>query len=473
MSARPPGSPVALRAHHLSNLREYVKDGIRLHWDESTGYTLAFAQAHDAVLEAIARDPEAIVRLVAAPDDICNCGVCPNVKPHCSSPALAETDQQCAIRFGLVADREYRAKELIEAATRPVLDVKDVALKTGERMKIKMVTPPAGDYAEKLLHFVEHKPDHIIRNIRQRLRGDYAAYCVDKYFIGEIDGRIVGQVWYGYSNSGTGIANFGEVYTEPEQRKKGIIGGLMKAFQADFNSSPARAAMCTTGSAWVAAVYFKFGFQPVIPGADRGPLLCIKSRLGKDFAALERTYYAPGGKVSVGLGSMKHRHDIDTLLRFSTILRRGRESGEPMKHVSQSGASLARRVGMASRVLNYMDACFHAEDGRGIVTAATVETGNVVGWAFFLNTGTEVEQAGKAFDFELHPNYAGSARMLIRESQRLAREKGIERAFAYCPSTESDKIAALSAEGFHEAARLGRYCSVDGKPCDLVVLCWE
>ena len=45
-----------LRAHHLPTLREYVKDGIRLHWDESTGYTLAFAQAHDAVLDAIARE---------------------------------------------------------------------------------------------------------------------------------------------------------------------------------------------------------------------------------------------------------------------------------------------------------------------------------------------------------------------------------------------------------------------------------
>lgn len=470
MSDRPNERQVILRAHHLPNLREYVRDGVRLHWDESTGYTLAFAKAHDAVLAAIAANPNGTVRLIAGEDDICKCGVCPNRKPRCSAPPLDETDRQAAIRFGLVADREYPAKDVIEAATRPVIHVKQVTLKTGERMEIKMVSPPAPEYMEKLLHFFEHKRDIFLRSIRQRLRGDYAAYCVDSYFVGEIDGRIAGQVWYGYPNSGAGIANFGEVYTEPEHRNKGVLTELMKVFQHSFQNGIARAALCTAGGNWAAATYMKFGFQPVIPGADRGPLISLKQRHGENFEAFERAYYAPGGKVSVGLGTMKHRHDIDTLLRFSTILRLGRASGTPMAHVSQSGASLARRVGMASHVANYMDACFRAEDGRGLVTVATLDNRNVVGWAFFLNTGSEFEQAGKTFDFELHPAYASSAPTLVRESLRLARDKGIDRAYAYCPSAEAEKIALLSGEGFREAARLDRYCDIDGKACDLVVL---
>ncbi|MEW6357155.1 MAG: GNAT family N-acetyltransferase [Planctomycetota bacterium] len=462
-----------LRAHHLPNLREYVKDGIRLHWDESTGYTLAFAKAHDAVLASIVGDPEGMVRLAAGPDDICNCGVCPNVKPRCSSPELAETDRQAAARFGLVADKEYRAKDLIAAAVQPVLCLSEVGLKNGEKMVVKMVTPPAGEYADKLLHFFEHKRDVTFRNIRQRLRGDYTTYCIDRYFVGEIGGRIAGQVWYGYSNSGTGVANFGEVYTEPEHRNKGVLTELMKVFAQNFTNSPARAALCTAGAGQAAATYCKFGFQPVIAGADRGPHILVKQRIAANFSEFERAYYTPGQEISVSIGSMKHRHDIDTLLRFSTILRRGAEHGDPLKYSSASGASLAMRVGMATHVANYMDACFQAEDGRGMVTVAATGKGNVVGWSFFLNTGSEMEQQSKVFDFELHPTYAGSASTLIKESLRLARENGVKRACSFCLSADAEKIALLRAAGFREAAKLPNHCQVDGRTCDLVVLCCE
>jgi GNAT superfamily N-acetyltransferase len=298
----------------------------------------------------------------------------------------------------------------------------------------------------------------------------YDKYCVNKYFVGEIGRRIAGHVWYGYASRGAGIANFGEVYTEPEHRKKGIIGELMKVFKENFGNSPAKAALCTAGAGWVAGIYAKSGFQTVIPGVERGPLILIRKGCGKDFEEFERAYYAPGQEVSVTLGSMKHRHDIDTLLRFSTILRRGRESGDPMKYVSASGATLARRVGMAHPVTNYMDAVFKTEDGRGIVTVAVTKAEHVVGWAFFLNTGSEFEAEGKVFDFELHPSYAGSGPLLIRESLRLAREHGIAKAYAYCPAVAEEKIKLLAAERFSELARFRGHCRFGPEVCDLVVL---
>ena len=466
----PKGGAITLRAHHLPNIREYVKEGVRLHWDKSTGYTDEFAQAHDSAVAAIVSDPQRRVRVVDTLDSICQCGVCPNLRPHCSSPDLAKADQRSAEIFGLQLNREYRAQEIVDAATRPVLDLKNVTLRTGEEMRIKLVTPPAGEYAEKLLHFLEHKPDWVRRNIKQQLSGMYDKDCVNKYFIGEIGGRIAGHVWYGYANRGAGIANFGEVYTEPEHRKKGVIAELMKVFKENFGNSPAKAALCTAGANWVTAIYFKAGFQAVIPGAERGPLILIKKGCGKDFEEFERAYYAPGREISIGLGSMKHRHDVDTLLRFSTILRRGRESGDPMKYAFVPGASLARRVGMAYSVTNYMDAVFKTEDGRGIVTVAAAKTGQVVGWTFFLHTGSEFEPEGKVFDFELHPSYAGSGPVLVRESLRLARARGITKAYSYCPAIEREKMELLRAEGFGEAARFHGDCRFGGETCDLVVL---
>lgn len=467
-------SVISLRGHHLPNLREYVKDGVRLHFDERFGYTTTFAKAHDAILDAIVKNPEQTVRLVAGTDDICNCGVCPNKKPQCASPSVAERDRRVAVQYGLVADRDYQARELIEVATKPILDMKEVVLKTGEQLQIKMVTPPAGEYTEKILRFLEHKSDLSLRSIRQRLRGDYVGDCVDKYFVGEIEGRIVGQVWYGYSNSGIGIANFGEVYTEPEFRRRGIFTELMKVAQKDFSNAPVVAAFCTAVFEQVTSIFCRFGFQPIIQGVNYGPLALIKSGFGENFEAFTQVYYAPGKRVfSVSPGSMKHQYDIDTLLHFSFLLKRIQEESTPMKYIFSSGASISRRVCMSAHVTNYMDAYFGVEDGRGLVTVVTIENGNVIGWAFFLNTGSDFEQESKVFDFENHPGYPDSANRLVHNSLLFAQKNGVRRAYSYCISTEVEKISLLRDAGFQEVARLQGYLQINEQISDLVILCWN
>jgi GNAT superfamily N-acetyltransferase len=458
-----PGHVLALRAHHLPNLKEYVKDGIRMHFNGRLGYSDAFGRAHDEVLERIASDPNRKILLVETTDSICMTGVCPKFNPEC---AKEEGDRAHAAMFGLAVNTEYTAGELMAAVSKPVLTLREVALKSGERMTIKLVTPPAEEYLEKLLRFLEHKPDAIRRNIKQRLQGHYAKYCVDKFFVGEIEGKIVGQVWYGYSNSGTGIANFGEVYTEPEYRRRGISRELMKVFINDFWNSPAVAALCTAGD-MAAGMYMQFGFQTVVPGTSYGPMILIRKGLAENFAEFEKEYYKPGSAVSVVPGTMKHRHDIDTLLRYSTILRRRREN---WASISGSGARLAGRVGPAYGVPNYMEACFMAEDGKGQVFVAVTDQGNVVGWAFLLNPASQWEQKSMVFDYEIAPTYTGSAGLLVRESMRLAGEGGAQRAWAWYRASDSGKIDPLLAAGFAEAGRLPDYFVEGEAASDMVVL---
>lgn len=68
-----------------------------------------------------------------------------------------------------------------------------MALRGGEQM---LVECPAEEYAEPLLHFLEHKGDNTARDMKQRLRGDYVAVSLDRWFVGEIDGRIASQMGY-------------------------------------------------------------------------------------------------------------------------------------------------------------------------------------------------------------------------------------------------------------------------------------
>ncbi len=328
-----------------------------------------------------------------------------------------------------------------------------VTLKTHEEMHVYCITAPAEEYTDTLCHFLEHKGTVYFRDIKQRLLGNYASLCIDKYFVGEIDGQIAGQIYYGYPIDGTGIGNFGHVYTEPIHRKKGVTNALMPFVMNDFDKSPARALLCSTGTPWVARFYLGYGFQPVIPGADCGPLALLKNT-DKSFDDFAQEHFTPGAKIIVSCGTMKECFDADKMLAFD-MERRG------IKWL---------RVGMASCVNDYRNAVFMMEDGKGVIVVAISQTGTMVGWGFFLNTGSVYEKDSKIFDFVIHPNYECQAGEFVRGALKLATEKNIKISFAHCVGTEKKKIDLLATFGFRAVAHIDNYCTVDGKKCNLVIL---
>lgn len=164
-----------------------------------------------------------------------------------------------------------------------------------------------------------------------------------------------------------------------------------------------------------------------------------------------------GGKsVTVGLGSMVHRHDMDKLLRLAFQMRGG----------------CPERLGPGAGVGSYADALFMGEDGRGIAVVATTPARHVMGWAFFLNTGAASERCTYTFDYELHPNYAAMAEDLLAGWLRLAHAQGIERVFAYSSATDNERRALLATAGFQECARLPEACMCGDSMVDEVVHRW-
>ncbi len=356
------------------------------------------------------------------------------------------------------------------AAAPPVRDLGSVILRNGERLVIRLISPPAPEYTERLTAFLDHKPDVVVRKIRRQLSGAYRGECVDRFFIGEIDGRLAGHIWYGYGIDGAGTANFGEVFTAPEHRRKGVADALTAAFATDFAASPARLALCTAGEA-ATRIYARHGFRTVIPDANRGPLICLKPCFGSSFIDYAENYYRPGQPVRVTPGSLRHRHDIDCTLRFTHILRAGTDVESRLRVVGQTGASLAGRIGPAWHVANYMEACFHAEDGRGFLTVAALPGAKLAGWAFVLRREAPLEAGSWTFDYELHPAFSDTAPVLIRETLRLAGEKGIGAVFAWCAACQSAKLETLRQNGFAETARVPAYCrNPAGGTSDAVVL---
>ncbi len=354
-----------------------------------------------------------------------------------------------------------------------VLDLGDVALRDGSRLALRRLSPPAPEYAERLGVLLDHKPPPVLRKIRRQLSGAYCEECVDRFFIGEIDGRLAGHLWYGYGRDGAGTANFGEVFTAPEFRRRGVADALTAAFAADADASPIRLALCTAGEV-ATRIYARHGFRTVIPGATHGPLVRFGPREScADFREYAADYYTPGKPVTIQPGSIRHRHDIDCLLRFTHILRGG-DTAACLRRVGLTGASLAGRIGPAWHVANAMEACFQAEDGRGVLSVATLPGGRVVGWAFALRRESPAESGNAVLDVELHPAYAAAAEALIAETLRRAAVPGLEAVHAWCSAAQRERLEALTGQGFESVARLPDYCQDEhGARHDAVILCWH
>lgn len=316
----------------------------------------------------------------------------------------------------------------------------DVTLKTGERLTVKFMQPPEPEYAQLLCRFLEHKSDSDFRAIRQRLEGRYVEYCVDRYFTGEIRGRLVAQVWYGYGRGGAGVGNFGHTYTTPEFRRQGIMKELLGFLLADFARSDAQALLCT-GWAPASAYYQTIGFEFIADGplTGRDPMALIKKDHAADFRELDERYFAAGTEVIVRPGTIRDRHDCDCMMDFSPSLGRIRE---------RWGRTFA-----AACVPTYIEALYRVEDGRGLLTVCETSSRSIVGYGFAVNIGSPLEPRLAAFDFLVHPNYFAEIDRLVSETVTLAGRMRFHEMVCFIPECAQEKLAGLLRCGFSERYR--------------------
>ena len=326
-------------------------------------------------------------------------------------------------------------------------------------MTVHLFEPPDEDYARRLLHFLRHKDDDSLRGIRQRALGQYADKCLDHYFVGEVEGQMVGQAWYGLPRPSAvsptrGIGNFGHVYTNPEWRGQGVAGHLVRILVGHFDAEPAGSCLLCSAGAQAGRIYQKHGFQFLPPTAQSGPMGLIRTAVARSFAELDELYFAPGQQVSVEEGHIGHRHDLDRMLDFSArwIAARARW----------------HFVALASHVPTFISALHYVEDGRGLIRVLKTNQGSVVGYGFALNLGSRFEQGLKTCDFVIHPHYLEHAPLLLGEVLQAAAEP----VHAVVAAGDRDKLAALKQAGFGEIKRFAAAFAVAGQAQDVVLLRW-
>ena len=311
------------------------------------------------------------------------------------------------------------------------LDV--VELKDGRKMSIRCFTPPEQKYADGFKHFMRFLNDENTRSVGARSDGKYADCSVDRYFIGEINGRIAGQVWYGWGCHKRPVANFGQVYVDLDFRGLGITNILMKYLHADFESSPVMGAMCTCMAPWITDIYRPYGFHQTYPDSPR--LYCPGAGSPFDFKDLSEEYYKNSSALRVLPGTMEYRHEIDCLLKFTLELKK----------------KTAQRNFVASAVTSYQDALFKQEDKQGRIFVVLSDDGRCIGWSFCL--APLPDTTAVFLDYELHPDYEAFASEAVKETIAQWNGDGGHSLLAAC-AQESEKMSVLSDNGFKAIGNL-------------------
>ncbi|MDD5727227.1 MAG: GNAT family N-acetyltransferase [Victivallales bacterium] len=254
---------------------------------------------------------------------------------------------------------------------------------------------------------------------REALAGNFYPETVDHLFLAELDGRFAARIWFAY-NSGTGHGNFGNVFTEPEFRKRGLMNELLAPCIKAFRDSPARRLCCASGNKFAVASYLNAGFK-LIYGGECGPLT-----LTKDGDYLEETKRAFAGKTiaAVRAGTIGDQFECDKYLYYTENIYQGK------RHF---------RRGPAGWISDYRGAYQEMLSGNGTVYVAENTTGTVVGYAFALNV-----QGNSILDFTLHSAYINTAEKLLKATVSAYREKFTEPLLFYTFEDDREKIAALT-----------------------------
>lgn len=102
---------------------------------------------------------------------------------------------------------------------------------------------------------------------KRRMRGELIGLSKDRFFVGEIDEEVVGNVWYTHASDSMEVATLGFVYTRPEHRRRGICTKLMEAALQDFSEKAPECSAIYLNTRLdnpAHRIYEKFGFKDYI-----------------------------------------------------------------------------------------------------------------------------------------------------------------------------------------------------------------
>ena len=132
-------------------------------------------------------------------------------------------------------------------------------------------------------------------------------------YVGRVNGTPCCRMWFGYSLA-TGAGNFGNVFTLPAFRRRGIMSEMLKICTRDFFDCGAIFCSCDAADT-AAPAYERAGFRRIFPPAE--PPMALLRDAGGSFEAVAAEAYRDASGASLRDGTLADRFDCDKLLRYA------------------------------------------------------------------------------------------------------------------------------------------------------------
>lgn len=287
----------------------------------------------------------------------------------------------------------FKEKKMLDTAMEKILP-------SGEKLRIlRLITPEKTP--ERIVRYLiaslgydsyrQYVPELSYWRLyyREALAGNFADDVTDHLYLAEVNGELAARMWFAYSRR-TLRGNFGNVFTEPEFRRRGLMSELLRICMADFTASPARMLCCASGSEAAVRAYAERGFQ-LIYGGKTGPLAIVKNG---DFAEeAARVYDGDTVPSIIREGTVGDQFDCDKFLFYCDNVYRGN------RHI---------RRGVAALLPDFRTVYQECLSGNGKVFVAENSRGAITGYAFAVNF-----HDNGVLDFTCHGEYPGDVPGLL------------------------------------------------------------
>ncbi len=298
-------------------------------------------------------------------------------------------------------------------------------LRTGDELVIKMLEPPLGEYADLVGCWASVR-EHV-------LGGRFKPWLFTPYFVGEIEGRVVGSMSY-YTPTDTrdvGVTEF--VETAEAHRQKGVASALLAAMHKRFIGDGGLALYLCTSNPIAGKLYERHGYwygvgdgmRYLRPGAEE----------------FDETYLAFCGTAGV-----RDAHWGD-LPRASALFNHPEPGWLLKDYLTQS----FRETRYEQHFVRLMR---RVENRRGAFLVLENPLGRMVGAAALERVDTFYEQHVAFIGFRVSPSYMGQAVERLGAGARRAADLGVRCLQTYVAGCDEDQEALVKEAGYSLEARL-------------------
>jgi len=267
--------------------------------------------------------------------------------------------------------------------------------------------------------------------------------------VGEVEGEVVGHLWYTVPRDAQNVGTLGHVYTRPEWRGKGVCHALMEAATENFKGHGGEAMFLSAGNPEAIRIYERFGFRKYNPPEGEGGI--YRWLAARDF---EERYFAYMGKPEI------REANWGDLPRFEALYN----CPHPWL-LRDYSLGVFRDTPFEAQFLQMMQ---DAESEWGTMLVMSTRQNHVVGAARIVPGRSRWEEHVATLEFFVHPNYFVDMPELLSAAVEAARDLcDILRSFA--PECDRERHSPLQELGFEMTAVLENQYRMDGRDIDLLV----